>query len=99
LIQASGGTLLIDEIDTGLHHTVLRDMWKLVVQTAVKHDIQVFATTHSLDCINNLAWMIEENPDLENEVSIQKIHNDLDHSVALGAEQIKTSVRFDMEVR
>ncbi|HHC24806.1 MAG TPA: ATP-binding protein [Desulfobacterales bacterium] len=42
--------LLIDEIDTGLHFTVMENMWRLITQTAKRLDVQVFATTHNSDC-------------------------------------------------
>ena len=32
LVHTGGGFLLIDEIDTGLHWTVMEEMWKLVVE-------------------------------------------------------------------
>jgi hypothetical protein len=55
LVAAKDGTLLIDEIDTGLHHTVMSKMWKLICITAKKLNVQVFATTHSSDCWKTLA--------------------------------------------
>ncbi len=55
LVGAKNGTLLIDEIDTGLHHTVMSKMWKLICITAKKLNVQVFATTHSSDCWKTLA--------------------------------------------
>ena len=30
LVKAKDSLLLVDEIDTGLHHTVMGDMWKLI---------------------------------------------------------------------
>jgi AAA15 family ATPase/GTPase len=44
-------TLLIDEIEIGLHYSVLPDVWKLIFKTAKDLNVQVFATTHSKDCI------------------------------------------------
>lgn len=55
LSRASGGFMLIDEIDTGLHYRVLTDVWRAVMATAVRLNVQVFATTHSLDCIRSFA--------------------------------------------
>ncbi|MCI5120730.1 MAG: hypothetical protein D3908_05975, partial [Candidatus Electrothrix sp. AUS4] len=55
LVGAKNGTLLIDEIDTGLHHTVMSKMWQLICTTARKLNVQVFATTHSSDCWKTLA--------------------------------------------
>ncbi len=31
-VQSRNGILLVDEIDTGLHHTVMKDMWRFLFQ-------------------------------------------------------------------
>ena len=46
-----GGLVLVDEIETGLHHTVLPDVWRAVDQAARQFDAQIVATTHSYECI------------------------------------------------
>ncbi len=51
LVNASDGVLLIDEIESGLHYTVQADMWRLIFRVAHRLNVQVFATTHSWDCI------------------------------------------------
>ncbi len=51
LVNAKDGMLLIDEVDTGLHYSVLPDMWKLIFEVAHRLNVQVFATSHSWDCI------------------------------------------------
>lgn len=51
LANAKNGMLLIDEVDSGLHYTVQPDLWRLIFQTARRLNVQVFATTHSWDCI------------------------------------------------
>lgn len=99
LVRASGGFLLIDEIDTGLHWTVMEEMWKLVIDAAISSSIQVFATTHSLDCINGLATLLKKRQDLEKKVSVQKIERQLDHSVSFGAADIVTAADLSIELR
>jgi ABC-type transport system involved in cytochrome c biogenesis ATPase subunit len=98
LIRCERGILLIDEIDTGLHYSVMGDMWRLVIEAA-RNDIQVFATTHSLDCLRGLSWLCETHPELAREVSVQKIEPALDESVALDAEQIQVACEQEIEVR
>jgi len=58
LVGARGGALLVDEVDTGLHYTVLIDLWRLIFQTTKRLNVQVLATTHSWDCITafSQAW-------------------------------------------
>lgn len=42
--------LMVDEIGSGIHFTRLKDYWKTVVQLCNKYNVQLFATTHSLEC-------------------------------------------------
>jgi hypothetical protein len=51
LVNVSGGILLVDEFDNGMHYTVQVQAWRLVFNLARELDVQVLATTHSLDCI------------------------------------------------
>ena len=99
LTQLHGGFLLIDEIDTGLHWTIMQDMWRFVVETALASSVQIFATTHSYDCIQGLKTLIESRPDLATGVSIQKMERSLDGAVSLDARSIVIAVEQDIEVR
>jgi len=51
LVCAKGGVLLVDEIENGLHHSVLVDVWRTLFRLARETGVQVFATSHSWDCI------------------------------------------------
>lgn len=52
LVCAEKSLLLIDEIDTGLHYTVLEKLWEIIFEYAEKLGTQVFVTTHSGDCVD-----------------------------------------------
>ena len=99
LIRTAKGFLLIDEIDTGLHWTVMEGMWRLVVETARQSSIQVFATTHSLDCLRGLASLVESRPDLAGEISVQKIERRLKKAVGVDAQGLRVAVEQNIEVR
>ena len=49
--RVNGGALLIDEIENGLHHSVLPDVWRVIGKAAKQFDVQMFATTHSRECV------------------------------------------------
>jgi hypothetical protein len=51
IANARGGVVLIDEIENGLHYSVMKDVWKAIALAARQMDVQVFATTHSWECI------------------------------------------------
>lgn len=99
LVSAESGTLLIDEIDTGLHFSVMTDMWRLVIETAKRHEVQVFATTHSLDCVRALAWVHEENPELASEVLLHRLERGSPNTVVYNLDEIAIAERSFIEVR
>ncbi|MBE9067564.1 AAA family ATPase [Leptolyngbya cf. ectocarpi LEGE 11479] len=45
------GLVLIDEIENGLHHSVLSKIWQVISDAAHRFNVQVIATTHSYECI------------------------------------------------
>ena len=45
------GIILIDEIENGLHHSVQSSVWNAIAEAARAYNVQIFATTHSLEMI------------------------------------------------
>lgn len=46
------GVLLIDELETAIHYSLLIDFTKFIQELAVKFNVQVFITSHSKECID-----------------------------------------------
>ncbi len=65
LANSRDGFLVIDEAENGIHHSVQQDFWRMVLQTAHENNVQVFATTHSWDCVLGFALAAVENEDVE----------------------------------
>ena len=65
VFPAKGGFLLIDEFENGLHFTIQEKVWELLFELAQKLDIQIFATTHSWDCIESFANTAIDRKDVE----------------------------------
>ncbi len=87
-MTTTGGYLLVDEPDTGLHWTALDGMWRLLLATARRLDVQIFATTHSYDCIHGLASAIKAEPDLRDDVSTSSTRSSTSRSVFRPTTQI-----------
>lgn len=99
LVHAQNGVLLVDEIDTGLHFTVMSDMWKLVSETAKRLNVQVFATTHSRDAVESLATISRADVGDYNDVTIQRLERDKDRAVAFTEQEIVVAAERGIEVR
>lgn len=98
LSRSKDGVLLIDEIDTGLHHTVMADMWRLIDETAKELNVQVFATTHSYDCVHSLATICDPNEG-DVSVTIQRIDTSKSRAVPYDAHEIRMAAEHHIEMR
>lgn len=98
LTQSRGGILLVDEIDTGLHHSVMGKMWNLILGTAKELDVQVFATTHSRECVFTLADQAETHHD-PNLIAVHRIEAGASSPVHYSLEEIGIAARRELEVR
>lgn len=99
LANSEKGILLVDEIDTGLHYSVMEDMWRLVYQTARELDVQVFATTHSRDCVESLAAVASTTQHHEREIRIHRIDREHSRAVVFNEREIVIAAERGIEVR
>ena len=97
LVQARGSVLLVDEIEIGLHYTAQVDMWRMVKQAAEELDVQVFATTHSRDCIDALAAIARPDVTTGSEVTIQRIEGE--RAISYSEREIVLAAERGIEVR
>jgi AAA15 family ATPase/GTPase len=51
LLGAPADVAFIDEVENGIHHSVLEQVWTGLGEVAERLDIQLFVTTHSYECI------------------------------------------------
>jgi AAA15 family ATPase/GTPase len=99
MVNIPGGTLLIDEIDTGLHFSVMVDLWKLICKTAENLDIQVFATTHNSDCWKSLAEVANYDDIASNDITIHRIERGKNTSIVFNEQEMAIAAERDIEVR
>ena len=98
LSNAKGGVLLVDEIDTGLHFSVMEKMWRMISERAAALDVQVFATTHSRDCYESLAAVVHPVSESAG-VTIQRIEVGRQRAVRLSDESVVAAAQRGIEVR
>ena len=65
LANCRNGFLLIDEAENGIHYSIHREFWRLVLRTARRNNVQVLATTHGWDCIRGFAQSATEDDHTE----------------------------------
>ena len=98
LVNASGGILLVDEFENGLHHTVQLDAWRIIFRLAKELDIQVFATTHSNDAVKAFQEAARETPEEGTLVRLTSRGGNI-ISTVLEEEELAIATRDSIEVR
>lgn len=100
LVNVENGHLLIDEFENGLHYTVQEDLWKIVFKLAEELNVQVFATTHSNDCIRAFENVLNSggNQNKGQFLRLDKINEDI-IATPYTASELKTATEHFIEVR
>lgn len=101
--NAENGVVLIDEIENGLHHSVLCKVWQAIGKVARQFKAQVFATTHSFECIV-AAHRAFSNNFLENGIYDFRLHrldrvDDTIRAVTYDQELLEAAIETELEVR
>ena len=99
LIASEGGVALFDEVENGIHHLVQSDVWAAIDKAAQESNTQVFATTHSLECVKaaNKAYK-ETDTDRLRLHRLEKKDGEV-RCVTYGPEEIQSLFDFNFEVR
>lgn len=101
---AQNGFLLIDELENGLHYSVQEKVWDLLFELAEKFNIQIFAATHSWDCIESFAKVANSRPEAEAVLfrlgrSIRTSDQDRIIATVFDGEKLAALTQADIEVR
>jgi len=98
-----GRKLLIDEIDAGIHYSHFSDFLKTILKVAKENDVQIFATTHNLECIQYFKNILEdelvEYQNLSRIISLQKLSESTIKSYTHTFEEFEYELDNEFEIR
>lgn len=103
MYNRENGVVLIDEIDNGLHYSSLKPLWEAIFEMAKEFDVQIFATTHSYECVDVFSSVYQElaKDEKEDEVRLYRLDK-LDEklkAVSFTSEMIQTALDHNWEIR
>lgn len=98
LCNAKNGVLLIDEFENGLHYSVQSSIWRMIFRLASEWNVQVFATSHSRDCVQAFQEAATESPQ---DGLLLRLTRRADTVVAtvFSEHELEIATRNDIEVR
>jgi len=99
LANARNGMLLVDEIENGIHYSAQKELWQLIFQLAHRLNVQVFATTHSWDCIEGFQKTAQENEPEDSMLIRLSLKKDEIVATLFDQEELAVATREQIEVR
>jgi hypothetical protein len=97
--EAQNGILLVDEIENGLHYSVIARIWEALAQLAKEYNVQIIATTHSLECIRAAYEVFRES--VEDNFRLHRLdrtEKDIE-VVTYSPDTLGTAIEMDLEIR
>lgn len=100
LFQSEKGFLFIDEIENGIHYSHLDRVWEVILKVSKEQNVQIFATTHSKECIESYARVAKKLEDREIAyIRMNRLQNGQIKATTFDYELIENSIEQDHEVR
>ena len=96
---AKGGVALLDEVDSGIHYSTKDKFWRALATHARSEDCQIFATTHSYECLR--AAVRGLSGDFEKDLCYVRLERDGEQIVPVRSsfEQLSAAIERGWEVR
>ncbi|MDI9333046.1 MAG: AAA family ATPase [Cytophagales bacterium] len=89
---------LIDEIENGIHYSALPILWQGIANIARELDIQIFATTHSKECIRAASDAFKDSPDDFQVIRLVRTDNNVEAQI-IPAEYVEATLEMRGELR
>jgi AAA15 family ATPase/GTPase len=93
-------TFYIDEIEVGIHYSKLKNFWISVIQICKELDVQLFATTHSLECVKAFTEASEKFDDKQSFklIKLKEFHDTI-KSISYPYEEFEYLINNETEIR
>lgn len=101
IIELEDGIVFIDEIENGIHYSVLPKFWARIGKIAREFRCQIIATTHSYECIQALAdysTRINQPHDCAY-IRLEQGSDGNVYAENFSEEDMRLAIKLDMEVR
>jgi hypothetical protein len=92
------GVVLIDEIENGLSYRIFPALWKYLLKFAEENNTQIFASTHSLECVRGMVPAMEGH---ENDFTLLRVEriNGASGATVVPGKFLEAAIDQGVEVR
>ncbi|MEA2049359.1 MAG: AAA family ATPase [Campylobacterota bacterium] len=98
--------IFLDEIENGIHYSLFDNLWKIILTISKEQNVQVFATTHSKECIESYARVskkLEESKEIDKDdicfIELGRNKKNELKSIVYNYEMIQSEIEQNHEIR
>lgn len=91
IISCNTGRIMVDEIESGIHFSRQKEYWKVIINLCHNYGVQLFATTHSLECQQAFIEALEDSEMQQYQKDARNI------SLIENKQEIVEAVTYDFE--
>lgn len=104
IANSKDGIVLIDELENGLHFETRLIILKAIIEATKTFNVQVIATTHSYELLEQLSKLVNENENLnyKNEISAISIRRSKEDSLKgyiYNFDKLEYNIQQEIEIR
>lgn len=98
VIHSPNRLILIDEIENGLHYSILPAVWKALGQAAREYNAQIVATTHSYECLRAAHEGLSEMPEDFRYIRLDRKDDEISAKLS-NHEMVGAALKTNLEIR
>lgn len=99
VIRAKNGILLLDEFETAIHVSTMKNVFEWIITTAVELNVQIFMTSYSIEAIESV---LKCSPELQKEIrmiTLVKVEEQLKVRNVDGEKAVQLLDEYGLELR
>ncbi len=98
MAYCENGTLFIDEVDNGIHRSLLPKIWEAISNATEDYNCQIIATTHSYECLESIHKGLANRP---NDLRYIRLSHEGDVATAKTSnyDMLGSGIQHNMEIR
>lgn len=102
IYECANGIAIIDEVDNGLHYSMMELLWKVMIAAAEENDVQLFVSTHNIDSLKGLNNVMQSGVfeiDVLSAYKLIKTPDDTLNALRYDADTLNYMIEQEIEVR
>ena len=99
IVNTEHGVVLIDEFETALHTSAMKEVFSFMADAAEEMDVQLFLTTHSIEAVDKMLECLEGSPERIRVIRLRKKESKIYARIMDGMEALRNREEYNLELR